>query len=163
MKDFSGVPVCLNHVGSLKFEGDDAARADWLTSKVGKMWQDGMKALAALPHVFCKLSMLCYVVPNWWTSKEGKQKAKEVVLETIKIFGANRCMFASNFPAEDEPCRAELYGNFQCMVEDMSAEVQEGLFFRNAERFYKIEPAEGTKELVATKDQQCCDKTCSAQ
>merc|ERR1712176_442477 len=50
-------------------------------------------------------------------------------------------MFASNFPAEDEPCRNELYANFKSMVQDLSKDVQEGLFFRNAERFYKIEPA----------------------
>merc|ERR1711972_239665 len=137
LKDFPNVPVVLNHVASLKLEGD----AD-LDSDTGKVWREGMKALAALPHVYCKLSMLAYTVPGWWKTDEGKEKAKRVVRETIDMFGAERCMFASNFPAEDEPCRKELYANFKSMVQDLSAEVQEGLFFRNAERFYKIEYAE---------------------
>jgi predicted TIM-barrel fold metal-dependent hydrolase len=133
-KDFPNVPVVLNHVGSLKLADDQG-----LDSDVGKVWYEGMKGLAALPWVYCKLSMLAYTVPGWWKSEEGKEKAKKVVLESIAIFGPERCMFASNFPAEDEPCRRELYSNFKWMVKDMSPGIQEGLFYRNAERFYKID------------------------
>lgn len=143
LKDFPEVPVCLNHVGCLKLESPGK---DWLQSSAGQVWHEGMKAIAALPHVFCKLSMLCYTVPGWWKTDDGKERAKEVVLATIAIFGDNRCMFASNFPAEDESCRAELYSNFKWMVKDLSPEVQEGLFFRNAERFYKIDVSEDVRE-----------------
>jgi len=139
MKDFPGIPVALNHVGCLKLEGELALDNNWLTSEAGKVWHEGMTALAELPYVYCKLSMLQYTLGEWWKSDQGKEIAKQVVRQTIQIFGAERCMFASNFPAESEPGRAALYGNFKWMVQDMSCEEQDGLFFRNAERFYKIE------------------------
>jgi predicted TIM-barrel fold metal-dependent hydrolase len=138
-KDFPEVPVCLNHVGCLKL-ADDVG----LDSEVGTLWREGMKSLAALPWVYCKLSMLAYTLPGWWNTDAGKEKAKQVVLATIEIFGVDRCMFASNFPAEDAACRKDLYANFKWMVKDFSAEQQEALFFRNAERFYKISGIEGT-------------------
>jgi len=133
-KDFPDVPVNLNHIGSLKLEGDDQERERRMN-----LWREGMKSLAALPHVHCKLSMFAYTLPNWWETDEGKTSIKGIVHEVIDMFGASRCMFASNFPAEDAPCRAELYANFKAMVSDLPTDVQEGLFFRNAERFYRIE------------------------
>lgn len=135
LEDFKDVPVCLDHVGCLKLEGDAAE-----ISRRWDEWQEGMQALAALPNIFCKLSMLAYTIPEWWTTDEGKALARDVVLKTIDIFGSDRCMFASNFPAEPQGCRADLFQNFQVMVQDFSAEIQDGLFFKNAERFYGIGP-----------------------
>jgi len=137
-KDFPEVPVVLDHLGSLLLTGDAEEQARSL-----EVWRDGMSSLAALPHVYCKLSMLAYTLPEWWTSEQGKAKAKAVVRETIEIFGADRCMFASNFPAEPAGVgRAELYGNFKVMVADLTWEAQEGLFYKNAERFYRIKVPE---------------------
>lgn len=134
-KDFPGIPVNLNHVACLKLEGSDEEQEQQL-----QVWRKGMRALAALPHMHCKLSMLAYTVPDWWASDAGKAKARKVVRETIDIFGAGRCMFASNFPAEPAgPCREATYRCFQEWVMDLPSDVQEGLFFKNAERFYKIE------------------------
>jgi len=136
-KEFPGVPVALNHIGSLKLEGcvEEQARS------MG-VWREGMKSLAALSHVYCKLSMLAYTVPDWWTSDDKKALAKSVVRETIDIFGADRCMFASNFPGEPEGIgRVELYSNFKDMVADMPQEVQDALFYKTAELFYRIGPS----------------------
>merc|ERR1719503_423811 len=47
-------------------------------------------------------------------------------------------MFASNFPAEDQPCRKLLYGLFKEMINHLPAEQQRGLLCHNAERFYRI-------------------------
>ncbi|MFB1010100.1 MAG: amidohydrolase family protein, partial [Thiopseudomonas sp.] len=47
------IPVVLDHVGSLKLRGGDAADAAVL-----RQWRSGMEALAKLPHVHVKLSML---------------------------------------------------------------------------------------------------------
>lgn len=139
LKDFPNVPVILNHVGCLKLDGDLANDTKWLESETGQVWQKGMTVLAALPQVFCKLSMLAYTVPNWWETETGKEVAKSVVLETIKIFGVSRCMFASNFPAEPAGRgRKALYAHFKWMVKDFTADEQKDLFFRNAERAYKI-------------------------
>lgn len=133
LKDFPNVPVVLNHIGSLKLEGDAEEQGRSL-----EVWRAGMRAMAALPHAMCKLSMLAYTVKEWWASEEGKALAKQVVMETIGFFGPERCMFASNFPAEDQPCRKVLYGLFKEMISDMPADQQRGLLCHNAERFYRI-------------------------
>merc|ERR1712039_757578 len=126
-KQYPGVPVVLDHIACPK-EADDV-----------EAWKAGMKELAAVPHVYCKLSMLSYTLPDWWTSAEGKEKAKKYVRDSIDVFGADRCMFASNFPAEPAGIgRKELYANFKDMVADLSKEVQDGLFYKNAEKFYRI-------------------------
>merc|ERR1711893_198095 len=66
MKDFPAVPVVLNHIGCLKLEGDAVEQEQQMV-----VWREGMKALASLPHVSCKLSMLAYTLPEWWTSEKG--------------------------------------------------------------------------------------------
>jgi len=127
-KQFPGVPVVLDHICN-PLPKDDLEE-----------WKDGMKELASAQHVYCKLSMLSYTVPNWWGSEGGTAKAKQYVRDAIDIFGADRCMFASNFPAEPEGIgRKELYSNFKEMVSDLPKDVQDGLFYRNAERFYRID------------------------
>jgi len=127
-KEFPDVPVVLDHIGN-PLPTDDV-----------EAWQEGLKALAALPHVFCKLSMLAYTVPDWWLSDDGKATAKTYIRSTIDIFGPERCMFASNFPAEPAGIgRKELWRNFVDMVADLPQDSREALFFGTAERFYGIE------------------------
>lgn len=134
LKGFPNTPVVLNHVGCLKLEGEAAEQERALG-----VWREGMRAIASLPHVHCKLSMLSYTLPNYWMTSEGKSKAKQVVRESIEFFGPERCMFASNFPAEPEgACRELTYACFRDWVSDFPADVQEGLFRTNAERFYRI-------------------------
>lgn len=126
-RQYPGVPVVLDHLANPR-PTDDATT-----------WAEGMKELASLRHVFCKLSMLSYVVPDWWASAEGKAKAKFYVRSAIDIFGVDRCMFASNFPAEPAGIgRVSLYRNFKEMVADLPGEVQDMLFYKNAERFYRV-------------------------
>ena len=56
-----------------------------------------MALMAALPNTYCKLSMLGYAVPGWSASGEKEAFVRGLVLETIDLFGAHRCMFASNW------------------------------------------------------------------
>ena len=56
-----------------------------------------MKQLAALPLVYCKISMLGYGVPGWHSDGVKHKFVQQLVLEVIQMFGAQRCMFASNY------------------------------------------------------------------
>ena len=58
-----------------------------------------MTKLAALPNVCCKLSMLGLAVPGWPTDPDKEATLRGLVLETIDLFGAERCMFNSNWCA----------------------------------------------------------------
>ena len=58
-------------------------------------WRSGMRALAACPNVAVKISGLG-MVDHHWTVKS----IRPFVLETIDMFGTDRCLFASNFPVD---------------------------------------------------------------
>ncbi|MCY1378128.1 hypothetical protein D9M69_657390 [compost metagenome] len=57
------------------------------------------------------------------------------------MFGAERAMFASNFPV-DSLCGSfdDIYGGFKRIVADLPREAQEQLFHRNARRIYRTVP-----------------------
>lgn len=75
----------LQHAGML----EDRSLAGW------QAWRDGMRLLAGCPNIVSKLSGLgtfehACSVALW----------RPVVLETLELFGADRCLFGSNWPIE---------------------------------------------------------------
>ena len=70
-----------------------------------------------------------------WTVEANRP----VVLDTIELFGADRCMFASNFPV-DSLCAsfADIFKGFESIVADFSAEDRRKLFHDNALRIYRM-------------------------
>jgi len=141
-----GVPVVIDHMGKprhLKADGgaeDDAKLAEW---------RSGMAQMAALPQVHVKLSMLGYSVPGWHAEAAKEALLKSLVLETIALFGAKRCMFASNFhisaagsdsdgASDTGPEMPELFAKFESWVADFSDEDKAQLFAGTATEFYKL-------------------------
>jgi predicted TIM-barrel fold metal-dependent hydrolase len=122
----AGIPdttVVLNHTGF-----------PWYRYNEGlEVWRRGMRALAALPNLCCKLSCLCTL--DGWPYEENRR----AVLETIDLFGADRCMFASNFPVDSLRIGyAEMFAHFKRMVADFPYAEQKALFHDNAVRFYRV-------------------------
>lgn len=60
LQAFPETVVIVDHMGCLKLGAGDEEDAQRIA-----VWQQGMKALAALPNVYVKLSMLKYMRPNW--------------------------------------------------------------------------------------------------
>ena len=58
-------------------------------------WQAGMRGLAACPNVVSKLSGL-----GTFIHRNDAEHIGAIVGDTLEIFGANRCLFGSNFPIE---------------------------------------------------------------
>ena len=56
------------------------------------------------------------------------------------MFGAKRCMFASNYPADRVPegTLKQHYDGFVSMVEDLPFEDKKWLFHDTAARFYSL-------------------------
>jgi len=140
------VPVVIDHMGKPRHLEADGGAED--TAKIAE-WREGMKLMAALPQVCVKLSMLGYSVPGWHTDATKEALLKSLVLETIELFGAARCMFASNFhisaagsdsdgKCDTGPEMRELYAKFESWVADKSDEDKARLFAGTAEAFYKI-------------------------
>ena len=61
------------------------------------VWRDGMKAMAACPNVYIKLSMLGYSLPGWMRNETRIGIMRDLVQETVSIFGPERCMVATNW------------------------------------------------------------------
>jgi predicted TIM-barrel fold metal-dependent hydrolase len=123
---FSGTRIILNHTGF-----------PWNRSEAGlALWRRGMQTLAQAPNVHLKISCLC--LPDGpWTLESNRP----IVLEAIKIFGMERCMFASNYPVDGLRASYDLiYDSFKTIVADFTRTEQDQLFSQNAMAFYRIDP-----------------------
>jgi predicted TIM-barrel fold metal-dependent hydrolase len=79
------VTFVLQHAGMLE-DLSPAGRA---------AWRQGMLRLAACPNVVCKLSGL-----GTFIHRNDAAHVAAVVAESVAVFGADRCLFGSNFPIE---------------------------------------------------------------
>lgn len=116
--------IILNHAG-MPVDRDPEALS---------LWPAGMRALGAQPNVWVKISGLGMV--DWrWT----EQSIRPFVLETIEIFGPDRCMFASNFPVDKLYSSFDaLYDAFKSIVSDFSVGERRKLFSDTALAVYRI-------------------------
>ncbi|MEM9964618.1 MAG: amidohydrolase family protein [Asticcacaulis sp.] len=118
------IPVIINHLGM---------PVDRSPGGIG-FWEQGMRQLAALPHVSVKISGLGFGDRNW-----SIDSTRDIVLKTIEIFGTDRAMFASDFPTD------KLFANyknqlavFDELTSDLSETERDNLFAANALRIYRI-------------------------
>lgn len=123
--DFPDTQIILNHTG---------LPADRSTEGLAG-WKLAMTALSACPNVAVKISGLGQPGQAWTAAANGN-----IVRTVIELFGASRCMFASNFPV-DSLCAsfATIFDGFRSIVRDLSADEQRGLFSDNAIRIYAME------------------------
>jgi predicted TIM-barrel fold metal-dependent hydrolase len=110
-----------------------------------RAWRDGLRALAACPNVTVKISGLAMFDHRWTV-----ESLRPYVLETIDAFGAERSMFASNFPVDRQfGSYADLWHAYAQIVSGASPAEREALFLGNARRVYHLEGLEGLQGLKA--------------
>lgn len=122
-KDFPKTLIVLNHTGLPENRHPD----------VLKGWRAAMSKLAECPNVMVKISGLGVLnVP--WTVKNNAW----IVKETIRMYGAERCMFASNFPV-DSLCGtfSDIIYGFKQISSIFDRSEQEFLFCKTARRIYR--------------------------
>jgi len=116
------VTFILQHAGMLE-SSTKANRA---------LWMDGMKALAACDNVVCKLSGL-----GTFKHKNDAKHIADQVKVALDLFGAERCMFGSNFPIE------KLWTTFPKLLKAHQDAVpkkhQASVFTETAARIYRLE------------------------
>lgn len=141
-----GVTVVIDHLGKPRHLKGDGGDGD---ARELAVWREGMALMAALPQVHVKLSMLGYSVPGWSSDPAKEAFLRDLVREIIKLFGAKRCMFASNFHVngavsdgdgaeETGPTVPELYAAFARWVEDLPEGEQARLFAGTAAEVYRL-------------------------
>ena len=99
-----------------------------------EQWQAGLKQLAELPNVSCKVSGLGMFNPDW-----KPQDLEPIIHRVIDVFGPDRVMFGSNFPVD------KLYNSYEMLWQTYesacalySEEERQKMFYQTAADFYRI-------------------------
>jgi len=110
------------------------------TSNIDKQsiieWHQQIKLLSLCDNVVIKLSGFGELNPSW-----NKTSIEPLILYSIEEFGINRCMFGTNFPV-DKFLSSQSYQDYWRVyyevVKDFNKDEKDKLFYRNAEKYYKI-------------------------
>ena len=119
------VTFVLQHAGMLEDQSDTG----W------KVWRAAMKNLAKRKNVVAKLSAF-----GTFIHRNDPDFIATMVSESVDIFGAERCMFGSNFPIEKLWCSyAELFAAFQAATADLRKKQTQLIFNYTAARVYRLD------------------------
>ncbi len=123
-RNFPGVTFVLLHAGML----EDRSPAGWA------LWRDGMRKLAGCANVCVKLSGL-----GTFEHQCSVALWQPVVKETLEMFGAERCIYGSNYPIE------KLWTTYDRIIAVMhectshlNAHERRAVFYDNAQRVYRL-------------------------
>jgi predicted TIM-barrel fold metal-dependent hydrolase len=121
---FSRTQIIVNHTG-LPADRSEAGLAGW---------RRALATLAECRNVALKISGLGLLARPWTLAENGP-----VIRDAIKIFGWERCLFASNFPV-DSLCATfdTIYSGFEACVADLPPAQRRALFHDNAVRLYRL-------------------------
>jgi len=123
-RDFPGTTIIVNHAG-LPSDRTAAGLAAWRRS---------LECIAGEPNVAIKISGIGVPGAPWTVAAN-----REVVLDTIRIFGVDRCMFASNFPVDRLAGEfAAIFRGFLAITADLPEADRRKLFHDNAIRYYRL-------------------------
>jgi len=119
-----GVTFILQHAGMLED----------LSAPGRARWQAGMRRLAACPNVVSKLSGL-----GTFIHRNDAEHIGTIVGDTLEIFGANRCLFGSNFPIEKMWTRyADLVAAYRRALAPLGEAAARAAFHDTAARIYRL-------------------------
>ena len=141
---FPDTLLVLDHIGGVlgvaEYAGQSArARAEWLP------W---LRRLAACPNVFVKLGGLGTAVFGYGFASRGMPPSslqladawRPWMLPVLEHFGAERCMFESNFPVDRSAASyAVVWNAFKRLTSGATAAEKRALFFNTAASTYRIQ------------------------
>jgi predicted TIM-barrel fold metal-dependent hydrolase len=145
-RGFPATTIVLNHLGGPLGAGPYAGRRDELFGP----WKDGLRNLADLPNVVVKLGGLGMPSVGFGFRDRDIPASSEVLaaawkpyVETaIETFGAERCMFESNFPVENEIASYRtLWNAFKRIAGGCSEQEKKWLFHECARETYRLDGA----------------------
>jgi predicted TIM-barrel fold metal-dependent hydrolase len=120
------VPFVLQHAGMLE-DLSPAGQSEW---------QSGMARLAACSNVVAKLSGL-----GTFLHMNDPSHIAAVVRDTVRMFGADRCLFGSNFPIEKLwTSYSSLVDAYRRSLELLSEGERNAILHDTAMRTYRIDP-----------------------
>jgi predicted TIM-barrel fold metal-dependent hydrolase len=122
--DFPATIFILQHAGMLE-DVSEAGRA---------VWRKGVQLLAAQPNVVSKLSGL-----GTFIHRNDPAHIAGIAKETVALFGADRCLYGSNFPIEklwtDYPALIEAH---RAAISNLTPTEQRSILHDTAVRVYRL-------------------------
>jgi len=143
-RTFPDTTIILNHFGGVLGVGPYAGKREEIFSK----WQADVAELAACQNVVAKLGGLNMEINGFGWHEKPKPPTSEELMEatrpyyehTIEQFGADRCMFESNFPVDKLTCGyGVLWNSFKRLTAGYSDDEKAKLFHDTAARIYRLE------------------------
>jgi predicted TIM-barrel fold metal-dependent hydrolase len=123
-RDFPGTLIILNHLG-LPADRSAAGLA---------AWREAMARLSAAANIRVKLSGCCVPGQRWTPELQAP-----VILPTIALFGAERCMVASNFPVDGLLASYdEIMDGMRAITAHLPLADRQGIFHGTAAETYRI-------------------------
>lgn len=126
LQDYPTLRVVLNHCG-----------LPWDRTASGlRQWRQGLERLAVNPAICVKLSELG-TPGRAWNAADNLA----LLCDLIRIFGPQRCLFASNAPVSGLQVN---YADWLALVEEAirhtGSEARDNILWRNAVRWYRLDP-----------------------
>ena len=141
---FPGTGICLNHIGGPLAIGSYTGRRDEITA----IWAKSIRELARCPNVVVKLGGMAMRINGWDFHEKADPPSSETLAAAwkpyvdicIEAFGANRCMFESNFPVDKGSYGYQAFWNAcKILAKGASASEKTDLFSGTAARFYRLD------------------------
>ena len=142
-KAFPDTTIILDHFGGPLGIGPYAGQRE----EIFPVWREAISELAKCENVFAKLGGLVMPINGFGFHKRDLPASSDEIvaatdryfLHAIDSFGADRCMFESNFPVDKQSCSYHVLWNaFKKMVADASENEKQTLFYDSACRAYRL-------------------------
>ena len=129
---FADVPdlqLIVEHTGMPTLDDDDAMHE----------WREGLALIAErVPDSVLKISAMALFAGGWTT-----ERLRPIVLESIELFGPDRCMLGSNYPVDSKIAEYEaIWSGYEDIVGSFSGEERTAIFSGTALRTYRIDAPE---------------------
>lgn len=143
VSEASDTTIIINHLGAPIGYG----RGERPDAAIFAEWSKGIEALARYPNVIMKLGGIASPVTEYDASlREKPPSSEEFVAErgnyfrhAINVFGAERCMFESNFPVDSVSLSyTTLWNAYKIMASDYPAEERAALLAGTARQVYGL-------------------------
>jgi predicted TIM-barrel fold metal-dependent hydrolase len=133
------LPITVDHLGGVLLVGPYASRAD----EVFAAWRRHIDALAKRANITMKLGGIFLGPACQFDPASGsaglEAKCRPWFDHILDHFGANRCMFESNFPVDGAHLDyGTLWNAFKRYARPLSEHERQALFFETANRVYRL-------------------------